>query len=387
MIYSEFQGKQLSLLGFGAMRLPTLADGSIDEAQVRDMVAHAMSKGVNYYDTAWPYHNGESERVMGGVLGEYERGSFYLATKFPGHQISESYDPAAIFEAQLKKCGVEYFDFYLLHNVYENSINTYLDPKWGIIDYFREQKRLGRIKHLGFSSHGSIKVMERFLDACDDMEFCQIQLNYLDWTLQDAKKKCEMLASRNIPVWVMEPVRGGRLVQLSDDELGRLKGLRPEESAAAWAFRFIQDIPGVKVVLSGMSDMAQMVENAATFDEPKPLSQSERELLLDIAEGMKNAIPCTACRYCCDTCPAGLDIPGLIAIYNDLKFSPSINVAMRVEAFRDDAKPSACVGCRKCSQVCPQGIDVSGIMRDFDEMLKTMPSWAEVSRQREAAQK
>lgn len=213
MIDSEFQGKRLSLLGFGTMRLPTHADGSIDEAQVAEMAAYALEHGVNYFDTAYPYHGGESERVIGRVLSKYPRDSWYLATKYPGHQISSTgYDPAEIFEEQLQKCGVEYFDFYLLHNVYEKSMEVYLDPKWGIIDYFKEQKRLGRIKHLGFSCHAETKGLREFLDACgEDMEFCQIQLNYLDWTLQDAKGKYDLLTGRGIPVWVMEPVRGGRL--------------------------------------------------------------------------------------------------------------------------------------------------------------------------------
>ena len=214
MIYTGFQDKKLSMLGFGTMRLPTLEGGAIDEAQVAEMVKYALDNGVNYFDTAYPYHGGMSEIVIGKVLSEYPRDSYYLATKYPGHQISSSYDLAAVFEEQLKKCGVEYFDFYLLHNVYENSIQTYLDPRWDIIGYFREQKRLGRIRHLGFSCHGRVENLREFLDAAgDDMEFCQIQLNWLDWTLQDAKAKVELLNERNIPVWVMEPVRGGAPVQ------------------------------------------------------------------------------------------------------------------------------------------------------------------------------
>ena len=181
MIYCEFQGKQLSQLGFGAMRLPT-ENGAIDEKQVEAMVDAAMAQGVNYFDTAWPYHGGLSEVVMGRVLAKYPRDSWYLANKYPGHQVAETYNPAAIFEEQLRKCGVEYFDFYLLHNVCESSLPVYLDPQWGIIDYFKEQKRLGRIKHLGFSSHGALNNLRQFLDIAGvDMEFCQIQLNYLDW--------------------------------------------------------------------------------------------------------------------------------------------------------------------------------------------------------------
>ena len=389
MIDSDFQDKRLGLLGFGTMRLPTHADGSIDEAQVAEMTAYALERGVNYFDTAYPYHGGESERVIGRVLSKYPRDSWYLATKYPGHQISSTgYNPAEIFEEQLQKCGVEYFDFYLLHNVYEKSMEVYLDPKWGIIDYFKEQKRLGRIKHLGFSCHAETKGLKEFLDACgEDMEFCQIQLNYLDWTLQDAKGKYDLLTERGIPVWVMEPVRGGRLASLSDAEEAKLKALRPEDSVASWGFRFLQALPNVKMVLSGMSSMEQMVDNVKTFSEDKPLTAEETALLLDIAEGMKDSIPCTACRYCCDGCPAGLDIPGLISTYNELRFSPAVNVAMRIEFLPEDKKPTACIGCGQCTRMCPQNIDVPGALKDFAEKLSKLPSWAEICRQREAAAK
>ena len=205
MMYYDFHGLRLSRLGFGAMRLP-LASAEpgtpIDEAQVQAMVDTAIAHGVNYFDTAYPYHSGESERVLGRALRRHPRDKWYLATKFPGHQVSERYDPAAVFEEQLRKCGVDSFDFYLLHNVYENSLQTYEDPRWGIIDYFVEQRRKGRIGHLGFSTHGREKLLRTFLDRYGaEMEFCQIQLNYLDWTLQDAKATCALLAERGLPVW------------------------------------------------------------------------------------------------------------------------------------------------------------------------------------------
>ena len=386
---NDFQGKSLSRLGFGTMRLPTNADGSIDETQVAEMTAYALAHGVNYFDTAWPYHGGESEQVIGRVLSKYPRDSYYLADKYPGHQISSTgYDPAEIFEEQLQKCGVEYFDFYLLHNVYEKSMEVYLDPQWGIVDYFKEQKRLGRIKHLGFSCHAETKGLREFLDACgEDMEFCQIQLNWLDWTLQDAKGKYDLLTKRGIPVWVMEPVRGGRLAKLSDVEEAKLKALRPDDSIASWGFRFLQSLPNVKMVLSGMSNMEQMMDNVKTFSEDKPLSAEETALLLEIAEGMKDSIPCTACRYCCDGCPAGLDIPGLISTYNEIRFSPAVNVAMRIEFMPEDKKPTACIGCGQCTRMSPQNIDVPGALKDFAEKLSKLPSWAEICRQRELTAK
>ena len=389
MIYSEFQGEQLSLLGFGTMRLPLTGPepGSpVDEAQVAEMTAWAIAHGVNYFDTAYPYHGGESERIIGRVLRDYPRDQFKLATKYPGHQISSSYDPAATFEEQLQKCGVDYFDFYLLHNVNESSTPTYMDPRWGIVDYFLEQKARGRIRHLGFSFHGGMDNLHQFLDRYGDvMEFCQIQLNYLDWSLQDAKAKYELLTERGIPVWVMEPVRGGRLADLSADQMARLEALHPGRSAAAWALQFLQGLSNVKMVLSGMSDLAQMKENVETFSARRPLLPEELQQLFAIGEEIKNAVPCTSCRYCCAGCPKGLDIPMLLGVYNEIRLAPGVNLSMRMEALPREKWPSACIGCGKCTRSCPQKIEIPALMQQLDAELQKLPSWTEICRQREAA--
>ncbi len=386
MIYTSFQDKKLSLLGFGAMRLPTQADGSIDQAQVEEMTALALANGINYFDTAWPYHDGQSEIAIGKALAKFPRESWYLATKYPGHQILKHYDPRVEFEKQLEKCGVDYFDFYLLHNINETSIDTYLDERWGIVDYFREQKRLGRIRHLGFSSHARLDTLTRFLDAVgQDMEFCQLQVNYLDWTLQKAKEKVELLNARNIPVWVMEPVRGGKLCRYPEAVEAKLKALRPEESIPAWGFRFLQDIPGVTMILSGMSNLAQMQDNLKTFDAPKPLTAEERAAILEVAESLKDSVPCTACRYCVPECPLGLDIPTLIATCNDLKVEAKVNSSMWLEKVPADKHPSACLACGKCKKLCPQNIDIPRVMRELTDKLGTITPWTEVCRQREEA--
>lgn len=388
MMYSEVHGNRLSLLGFGAMRLPTCGDGSIDQQQVKAMVDYAMERGVNYFDTAYPYHGGYSELALREALKEYPRESYYLADKYPGHQIASHYDPAGVFEDQLKKCGVEYFDYYLLHNVCENSLDTYLDEKWGIIPYFLEQRRLGRIRRLGFSSHGNLAMLESFLEKYGDrMEFCQLQLNYVDWTLQDGREKCALMAKYGIPVWVMEPVRGGKLANLPENRAAELAALRPEESQAAWAFRFLQSVPEVKLVLSGMSNMEQMVDNVKTFREAKPLTDNETQLLFAIAEELKRAVPCTGCRYCVEGCPMGLDIPGLIKAANDFEYHPSANVSMAMDALPEDKRPSACIGCGACTGICPQKIDVPAVLSRFAEHMTKYPSWAEICRQREEAQK
>lgn len=375
MIYRDFQDLKLSALGMGAMRLPVIDgdDSRVDEEAARQMVAYAMEHGVNYYDTAWGYHDGQSELVMGRALAEYPRDGFYLATKFPGYDLSNMDKVEEIFEKQLEKCGVEYFDFYLFHNVCEMNIDAYLDEKYGIYDYLIRQKKAGRIRHLGFSAHGSIPVMKRFLEAYGkDMEFCQIQLNYLDWTFQDAKGKVELLEQYNIPVWVMEPLRGGRLAALKEEEEAKLKEMRPEEGIPAWAFRFLQSVPGVTVVLSGMSNMEQMQDNIHTFETDKPLSEQEMKELLEMADDMvkKIALPCTACHYCVSHCPQGLDIPSLLALYNEHCFTGGGFIApMALSAVPEDKRPGSCIGCRSCEAVCPQQIKISEAMADFSGKL------------------
>ncbi len=387
MEYRECCGHKLSALGFGTMRLPLISGGDssqIDRKQVDLMVDYAIKNGVNYFDTAFPYHAGMSERVIGESLKRYPRDSYYLATKYPGHQISEKYEPERIFEAQLKKCGVEYFDFYLLHNVYENSICVYTSPEWGIIDYFIEQKKAGRIKHLGFSSHGGPELLRTFLGLYGDvMEFCQLQLNYLDWTLQDARTKYQIVTEHNIPVFVMEPLRGGRLAVLDEGAEKTLKGFRPDTGVAAWAFLWLLKLPNVKMILSGMSDIAQMMDNVNTFTNEKPLSDEEKAALDKIAAAMHTGIPCTACRYCCDGCPMKLDIPLLISLCNEIRFAPAMNTAMRLDAMEPDKLPSACIQCGRCVKVCPQGIKIPEIMRELDASVAKIPKWADICKQRE----
>ena len=375
MIYRNFQEIKLSGLGMGAMRLPVIDgdDSRIDETKTQAMVDYAMEQGVNYYDTAWGYHDGHSETVMGKALSRYPRESYYLATKFPGYDLSNMDKVEEIFEKQLEKCGVEYFDFYLFHNVCEMNIDAYLDKKYGIYEYLMKQKAAGRIRHLGFSAHGNLDVMKRFLDAYGkDMEFCQIQLNFLDWTFQGAKEKVELLKEWNIPVWVMEPLRGGKLAKLAAEDEKALKALRPEENIPAWAFRFLQSVPGVTMVLSGMSNLQQMQDNIHTFAKDKPLTEKEMDTLLQIADGMvkKIVLPCTACHYCTSHCPQGLPIPELLALYNEHCFTEGGFIApMALSAYPQEKLPSACIGCRSCEAVCPQQIKISEAMADFAQKM------------------
>ncbi len=368
MIYKEFQGKKLSALGLGAMRLPVIDgdDANIDVVAVEKMVEYAMQKGINYYDTAWGYHRGQSELVMGKVLEKYPRESFYLASKFPGYDLSNMGKVEEIFEKQLQKCGVDYFDFYLFHNVCESNIDGYLNPAYGIFEYLMKQKENGRIKHLGFSAHASMQTMERFLSAYGSaMEFCQLQINWLDWEFQSAKAKVELVRSYGIPVWVMEPLRGGKLVHTP---LGStFEGRRPLEVA----FRFLQGIEGVGVTLSGMSNFEQLAENIEIYQTDEPLSKEQENELFALGRSMTNALPCTGCKYCMEKCPMGLNIPYLIELYNEDKFSNGGFMApMALSRLPEDKKPSACLGCRACEDVCPQNIKISEALADFTERLK-----------------
>lgn len=392
MITTVFKGKNLPLLGLGTMRFP-LKGNSKDPADVdidktKEIISYAMANGVNYFDTAYPYHGSQSEVILGELLSEYPRESYYLATKFPGHQILSSYDPEAVFEEQLKKCKTDYFDFYLLHNVYENSIATYTDKKWGIIDYFIKQKELGRIKHLGFSSHGGCELLKTFLNGYSDvMEFCQIQLNYVDWSLQSAKDKCDILNEFGIPIWVMEPVRGGKLANLSSVDTETLVRIDGERTNAEWAFRWLQGIDNVQMILSGMSDMDQLRENVKTFSERKPLTTEECSVLYAIADRMKTTVPCTACGYCIEGCPQGIQIPDMLACYNEICFSPSFNIGMRMDAVPEGKRAADCISCNKCTKICPQSINIPSALREFVKKLEELPKWADICKERELAAK
>ena len=381
MIKKPFKDKNLSLLGMGNMRLPVTAEGTIDKEKAFAIIDYAYNHGINYYDTAFRYHGGESELFVGEALSKYPRDTWYVASKFPGHMMKyedgklgfQGYlsdfhcdSPAEVFEEQLEKCRVDHFDFYLLHNMAESSFDFYTNEDLGLVAYLQQMQKEGKITHLGFSSHGSPETIDAFLTKYSGVfEFVQIQFNYLDAKLQDAMKKYEIIYEKHgLAVIVMEPVRGGRLADLPPSTVAKLKAVNPTATPASWAFRYFHNLPGVQVVLSGMTTLEQMIENVEIFSTLQPLTPEETAVLDEVVEGMMNDIPCTACRYCAEECPQNLDIPKLIALYNKTR-NNSTPPGFKMKAESDAEDPTRCIGCGVCSGVCPQNINVPEIMEEL----------------------
>ena len=366
MITKEFRDISLSALGMGNMRLPIKpggSDGDIDLERGMEIIDKAMSSGVNYYDTAYIYHGGKSEGFLREALVKrYPRDSFYIADKFFIHA---NPDYKAVFEEQLARLGTDRIDFYLIHSVTDNTAETYINS--GCIEYFEEQKKLGRIKYLGFSSHSSPGKLKEFA-AYRDWDFAQIQLNYYDWLYGSAKAEYEVLREKNIPIIVMEPVRGGRLANLTPEAEKMLKAAAPEHSAASWAFRWLMRLEGIKVILSGMSNNEQMQDNLMTFSEENALTDDEEKLLFKACEIFRNSIkvPCTACRYCCSGCPAEINIPEVLNLYNRYKIDGEWALE-DMDKLDTKGKPKDCIGCTACEGHCPQGIAISKIMEELAE--------------------
>ncbi len=363
MIYKVFKNKKLSALGLGTMRLPQTPDGKIDHEHTGKMIDYALSHGINYFDTAWMYHGGDSETVIGEILARYPRESYYLADKFPGFDLSLFEKMKEIFFAQLEKCRTPYFDFYLCHNVCERNLPSYFDQELGAIDFLLKQKAEGRIKHLGFSTHAELPGMEQFLEVYGKyMEFCQIQLNYLDWDWQKAGEKVALLKKYGIPVWVMEPLRGGSLASLPEEIKKKAEAIVPNCTPIETAFAFLRTIPEVTMILSGMSHMDQLKENVEIFSKEYTLSDVAFQQIPALGKEMIEAVPCTACRYCTEYCPQGLDIPKLMRIYNENRFNGSI---FALNQLPEEKKPSSCLGCRQCESVCPQSILISERLKEL----------------------
>jgi predicted aldo/keto reductase-like oxidoreductase len=373
MYYKDFNTTtRISRLAMGAMRLPTThgePGAPIDYEKAQAIVDYAYENGVNYFDTAYIYHGGESEKFLGKALSKYPRDSYYLADKF---NLQANPNFIEQFREQLTRLNTDYIDFYLIHGIQDPSLDTV--AKNGCISYFEHLKEEGKIKHLGFSFHGSPAGFKRMV-AMHKWDFVMIQLNYYDWTYGDAKELYEILEKENIPVMVMEPLRGGKLATLSQEAEEILKKEEPEKSVASWAMRWLMDLPQVAVVLSGMSDIRQAEDNIKTFKEYKPLNINEKKVLHEACEVYRPtvAVACTDCRYCTDDCPMGLDIPRIIGVYNEVKLDHIWRLSF-LGNLPENKRPNACTACGICKTHCPQGLDIPAHMAELNEMNKQMES-------------
>ncbi|HPT78669.1 MAG TPA: aldo/keto reductase [Candidatus Atribacteria bacterium] len=351
-------GVKASLLGFGCMRFPRKDDGSINEELAAEMIETAYKSGVNYFDTAYGYHNGESERFTGRVLDRFERSSYYLATKLPCWLVHTREDVRRLFNEQLQKLNKEYVDFYLLHALNKGQFDRMVSL--GVLDILDDLRKEGRIRYIGFSFHDSFDAFKYILEY-RQWDFCQIQLNYMDTDIQAGLKGYELTEKYNIPLIIMEPVKGGSLARLPENVDRILKEADPDRSTASWALRWVASLPNVKVVLSGMSDMDQVMDNLKTFDGFKALSDEEKQAIDAVVKAMRSRVKngCTGCRYCMP-CPSGVDIPENFSIWNEYGIYDNIwSTKWRWENQIDDsAKAKNCIECGKCEEACPQNLSI-----------------------------
>ena len=360
MEYRQFEklGVSPSLLGFGCMRFPQNPDGSICEPEAEKMLDTAIQAGVSYIDTAYPYHNGDSEPFVGRVLKKYDRSRLFLATKLPVWNVKTLDDAKRLFQEQLDRLQTDYVDFYLLHCLDKEKWQLVLDL--GLIPYFEEMKKEGKIRFFGFSFHDDFEVFKTIL-TYRDWDFCQIQYNYVDTDIQAGNRGYELAEELGVPLVIMEPVKGGSLAALPEEVTEPFRSYKPDASISSWALRWVASKPNVKVVLSGMSDMEQVNDNLQTFGSFQPLSLREKELVADVAAAIKKRTKngCTGCAYCMP-CPFGVNIPQNFRIWNDLSMYGNVN-RTRQAYFKDleeSARAYQCQKCGKCEEVCPQSLSI-----------------------------
>ena len=359
----DFCGNQVSLLGYGCMRFPE-KDGQIDKRTAAALIDRAIAGGVNYFDTAWPYHGGKSEGFLKeALIGRYDRKSFYIADKMPLWDLKEPDDLLKTFEIQLERLGTDYVDYYLLHALSKDLWQK--AQRLGAPAFLDRLKAEGRIKRAGFSFHDSPEVLQTILEA-RDWDFVQLQINYYDWRHGRADEMYKMCADRGLPVIVMEPVRGGGLARMHKDMERVFTDARPADSVASWAIRFAASLPGVATVLSGMTTMDQLEDNLAALSPLSPLDKAEYDAV-ERAMDVMDALPvtgCTGCRYCKD-CPRGLDIAHLLACYdNYLRFDNDYHIKQRyLKDTPPDEQGAACVACGACMKVCPQHLEIPALLK------------------------
>ncbi len=360
--------KKASLLGFGCMRLPE-KDGEIDFEEARKMVLHALDNGVNYIDTAYPYHGGKSELFVREILKEVKREDYLLADKLPIWDCHTKEDVERIFHEQLEKCGTDYFDFFLIHAVNKGRIKQVKDLD--LFTILEKYKAEGKIRNIGFSFHDDLEAFKLWADLYD-WDFCQIQLNYMDIDHQQGMEGYDILTKKGIPVIIMEPVKGGSIAKFNDDIEGLMKAERPNDSIASWAFRWVASLPNVKVVLSGMSTMEQVEDNLKTFNNFEPISKKEEAIILEVRKRMLDLskVDCTSCNYCMP-CPHGVNIPGNFRVFNShAMYQRDGNTKWMVGNLKN-AKGFAdfCTECNECIPKCPQQIEIPTELANFEEYL------------------
>jgi predicted aldo/keto reductase-like oxidoreductase len=361
--------RDVSLLGFGCMRFPT-KDGEIDVAESKKMVDYAIEHGVNYIDTAWPYHNGKSELVVREFMKDYSRDSYFLADKLPLWEIKTNEDVDRIFHEQLEKCGVEYFDFYLIHAVNKQRYDQAIELN--LLEQLEEFKKQGKIRNIGFSFHDDLDTFKKWVDL-HDWDFCQIQLNYMDVEHQQGIEGYNILTEKGIPVIVMEPVKGGSIVKFNDEIESKMKSYRPNNSIASWGFRWVGSLPNVKVILSGMTTMEQVEDNIKTFSKFEPLNSEEYKIVEEVRLDVLNLskVDCTSCNYCMP-CPHGVDIPGNFRIFNnDSMYRKEGYLNWAYGNLKKQGKSAdMCIECGECLPKCPQYIEIPTELGNFVEYLK-----------------
>ena len=367
---------EMPKLGFGLMRLPE-KDGAIDIEQVSQMADAYMEAGFNYFDTAYVYHGGNSEKVVKeAIVKRFPRESFTIATKLPAWFLHSPEDRDKVFQEQLDRCGVDYFDFYLLHSLEDgNNYDTY--EKYDCFNWGIKKRDEGRIRHFGFSFHGTPELLVQVLDKHPEIEFVQIQLNYADWDnkIVHSGELYEILRDRNIPMIIMEPAKGGKLACLDDECAEILKAIRPDKSIASWAFRYVGSLPGIATILSGMSTPEQMEDNTKTFTDFEPLSDEELQAIDKVKEIMNlvELAGCTACKYCVEGCPMGISIPDVISAVNTKRKFPG---DMRPQFFYNGlvdrySHASDCIACGQCEGVCPQHLPIISLMQEAVEKFES----------------
>ncbi len=364
-------GIETSLLGFGCMRFPVTAEGKIDEPLAEQMLDKAIAAGVNYIDTAYPYHNGDSEPFVGKALKKYDRSSLYLATKLPCWAVEKLEDVDRVFNEQLTRLQTDYIDFYLMHALDKGRFDKMTEM--GVVKRLEELKAEGKIKYLGFSFHDDYDTFERIINY-RDWDFCQIQLNYMDTEIQAGMKGYRLAEEKGIPMVIMEPIKGGSLAAFAEDITGMFKELKPDASVASFALRWVGTLPNIKVILSGMSTMEQVDDNLKTFSPFEPLSAKESQTIDNIVKLINSRVQngCTGCRYCMP-CPAGVDIPGNFSVWNTYHMYQNYNMVKgRWErGLGEEKQAKNCIKCGKCEKACPQKLnireDLERVQADLDK--------------------